>query len=58
MILTSLPSVESVVSAITPIIEATERYGNYGNVYPDPVSGLDIGYGVQLIGPSGVIDRQ
>ena|ERR1700736_4503089 len=50
---TPLPSVETAYTAIIPILQASEQYGNNGNVYRDPVSGLDIGYGIQLIGPNG-----
>jgi Ca2+-binding RTX toxin-like protein len=53
MTLTPLPSFETAESAISKIIAPAEGYGHSGNVYPDPVSGLDIGYGIQLIGPNG-----
>jgi hypothetical protein len=50
MPLTPLPSPETAYTAVVPIIEVAESYGNNGNVYPDSVTGLDIGYCIQLLG--------
>jgi YD repeat-containing protein len=49
--LTPLPSPETIYTASFSIILTAENYGGAGDVFPDPVSGLDIGYGLQLIGP-------
>jgi hypothetical protein len=46
--LTPLPTVTNAAGAILPVLTATEKYGGLGYIFPDPVSGFDIGYGNQL----------